>query len=106
MANQKGLKLPCPVCDAQMSIRTSSRPTLLTVQAECFCPVCNQIRASFVGQIMNVRRAVFIDCPEANTWDKPEKELLKEKGVKPLTNEQRIQLLKGETLDFDLEPSS
>lgn len=89
-----------------MNVRTSERPTLLTIQAELFCPVCNQIRASFVGQIMNVRRAVFIDCPEANTWDKPEKELLKEKGVKPLTNEQRIQLLKGETLDFDLEPSS
>ncbi|HHE9435095.1 hypothetical protein [Haemophilus influenzae] len=37
-----------------------------------------------------------MDCPESNNWDKTEKETLQEKGIKPMTNEERLAQLKGQ----------
>ena len=37
-----------------------------------------------------------MDCPEANNWEKTEKETLQEKGIKPMTNEERLAQLKGQ----------
>ena len=37
-----------------------------------------------------------MDCPEANNWDKTEKETFHEKGIKPMTNEERLAQLKGQ----------
>lgn len=61
-----------------------------------YCPSCGQLNADFVGQISNIKRAVYVDCPEANNWEKTEKETLQEKGIKPMTNEERLAQLKGQ----------
>ena len=47
-----------------------------------------------MGQLTNVKRAVFIDCPEVNRWEKSEKEILKEQGKNAPTNEERLAKLK------------
>ncbi|OOF37382.1 transcriptional regulator [Rodentibacter heidelbergensis] len=90
-----GLTIYCPFCGHKVGIRTSSKLSLLVTSARLYCPQCNQLQAEFVGQITNIRRAVFVDCPEANGWEKSEKELLKEAGMKPMTNEERLAQLKA-----------
>lgn len=89
-----GVEIKCPFCGGRASIRTSERPSLLTVKASVFCPNCNQLKGEFVGQLTNVKRAVFIDCPEVNRWEKSEKEMLKEQGKSAPTNEERLAKLK------------
>ena len=59
-------------------------------------PKVGKFNADFVGQISNIKRAVYVDCHEANNWDKTEKETLQEKGIKPMTNEERLAQLKGQ----------
>lgn len=89
-----GVEIKCPFCGGRASIRTSERPSLLTVKASVFCSNCNQLKGEFVGQLTNVKRAVFIDCPEVNQWEKSEKETLKEQGKNAPTNEERLAKLK------------
>lgn len=100
-----GLSIICPFCGGRASIRDSNRVGLLAYQALVKCHNCGTLKADFVGQLTNVRRAVYIDCPESKSWDKPENEWLKEKGIRKLTNEERIKQLKGEELPFDLKAS-
>ncbi|OOF57319.1 transcriptional regulator [Rodentibacter myodis] len=89
-----GLTIYCPFCGHKAGIRTSGKLSLLVTSARLYCPQCNQLQAEFIGQITNIRRAVFVDCPEASNWEKSEKELLKEAGIKPMTNEERLARLK------------
>ncbi|HDL3434387.1 TPA: transcriptional regulator, partial [Mannheimia haemolytica] len=67
-----GLSIICPFCGNTARIRGSSRPSLLSYQAQLTCSNCGQLKADFVGQLINIKRAVFIECDEANQWDKPE----------------------------------
>ena len=90
-----GLTIYCPFCGHKASIRTSSKLSLLVTSARIYCPQCNQLQAEFVGQITNIKRAVFVDCPEANTWEKNEKELLKEEGIKTMSNDERLAQIKA-----------
>ncbi|MGX3020488.1 transcriptional regulator [Ursidibacter sp. B-7004-1] len=95
MANTTGdqlmaLEIRCPFCGGKCNIRTSERPTLLTVQAKIYCQNCGTLQADFVGQLTNVKRALFIDCNEAERWSKTEKEQIQEDGKRPLTNDERI----------------
>lgn len=94
------LSILCPFCGGVTRIRTSERPTLLTVQTTLNCPNCGQLKADFVGQITNIKRAVYIDCEEANRWEKPEKELIKEGKIQAKDNAQRLQELKGAQQDL------
>lgn len=94
------LSILCPFCGGVTRIRTSERPTLLTVQATLNCPNCGQLKADFVGQITNIKRAVYVDCDEANRWEKPEKELIKEGKIQAKDNAQRLAELKGEQQDL------
>lgn len=94
-----GLTIYCPFCGHKAGIRTSAKLSLLVTTARIYCPQCNQLQAEFTGQITNIRRAVFVDCPEANTWEKSEKETLKEKGIKPMTNDERLAQLTGKDKD-------
>ena len=94
------LSIHCPFCGHSCRIRTSNRPTLLTVQASLNCPHCGQLKADFVGQITNIKRAVYVDCEEANRWEKPEKELIKEGKIQPKDNDQRLKELKGTQQDL------
>lgn len=84
------LNIKCPFCGGSCNIRTSERPTLLTVQAQVYCRSCGTLKADFVGQLTNIKRALFIDCPEAERWSKTEKEQIQEDGKRPLTNEERV----------------
>lgn len=88
------IEIFCPFCGSKTNTRTSQRPSLLLVQASVNCPNCGQLKAEFIGQLTNVKRAVYIDCPEVNQWEKNEKEQLKEEGKRPLTNEERLSKLK------------
>lgn len=89
------LEIKCPFCGGSCNIRTSERPTLLTVQAKVYCKNCGTLNADFIGQLTNVKRALFIDCPEAERWSKTEKEQIEEEGKRPLTNEQRVAQFKA-----------
>lgn len=95
-----GLEINCPFCGSKIRIRTSERPTLLTIKAQLNCPHCGQLKADFVGQICNIKRAVFIDCEDANHWEKPEKELIKEGKIKAKDNAQRLKELQGNQADL------
>lgn len=86
----------CPLCGGKTSTRRSYRPTLSTVTAKLYCSQCGELEADFEGQITNIRRAVFVDVPEASRWEKPEKELIQEGKIKAKSNEQRLKELKGE----------
>ncbi|WGE51330.1 transcriptional regulator [Actinobacillus equuli subsp. haemolyticus] len=99
-----GLEIKCPFCGGSAGIRTSERPSLLTVQAQIYCARCGQLKADFVGQLTNIKRAVFIDCPEANSWEKTENELLKENKLAPMSNEERIKQLKAENTQLSFLP--
>lgn len=88
------IEIFCPFCGSKTNTRTSERPSLLLVQATVNCPNCGQLKAEFIGQLTNVKRAVYIDCPEVTRWEKTEKEQLKEAGKRPLTNEERLNKLK------------
>lgn len=89
------LEIKCPFCGGKCNIRTSERPTILTVQAKVYCHNCGTLSADFVGQLTNVKRALFIDCPEAERWSKTEKEQIAEDGRKPLSNEERVKQFKA-----------
>ena len=91
-----GLTIYCPFCGQRAGIRTTEKLSLLVTKARIYCPSCGQLNADFVGQISNIKRAVYVDCPEANNWEKTEKETLQEKGIKPMTNEERLAQLKGQ----------
>lgn len=78
-----GLKIKCPFCGNTTRIRSSERPTLLSVKAYITCPSCGELKAEFVGELINVRKAIFIDCNEVHLWDKPEQELMKEGKLQP-----------------------
>lgn len=88
-----GLTINCPFCGANCRIRTSEKPSLLTIRARIYCSNCGELRADFVGQLTNIKRAVYVDCPESQHWEKPERELLKEQGKKPLKNTERLQYI-------------
>lgn len=90
-----GLTIYCPFCGHKAGIRTSDKLSLLVTKARIYCPQCNQLQAEFVGQITNIKRAVFVECPEANNWEKTEKEILQETGQKPMSNEERIAQIKA-----------
>lgn len=90
-----GMDIKCPFCGHSARIRTSEKLSLLVTRAQVYCPTCNQLKAEFVGQLTNIKRAVYVDCPEANHWDKTEKETLQEKGIKPLTNDERLAQIKA-----------
>lgn len=92
--------LNCPFCGGAIRTRTSERPTLLTVKAKVNCPNCGQLKADFVGQLCNIKRAVFVDCEEANQWEKTEKELIAEGKITRKTNKQRLDELRGEQVDL------
>ncbi|OBX08526.1 hypothetical protein QV08_04805 [Gallibacterium salpingitidis] len=96
------LTIKCPFCGSDCRIRTSDNPSLLTVKAQIYCANCNELKADFIGQITNVKRAIYIDCPEAQRWEKPEKELIREQGKKPISNDERIQYLKRGEAQPDL----
>lgn len=89
-----GLTIKCPFCGGRCSIRTSERPSILTVKADIYCNNCGTLSADFVGQLVNVKRAVFIDCPEVSNWSKTEKEQINEDGKRPLSNAERVKQLK------------
>lgn len=93
-----GLSIKCPFCGGEAAIRTSERPSLLSVQAKLQCNRCGDFKGDFIGQIINVKRAVFVDCPEVNQWDKSENEYLKEKGLKKKSNEEHLADLKGQAV--------
>lgn len=95
-----GLSITCPFCGGVANIRNSLRPTLLTVQAQVNCSRCGQLKAEFVGQLTNIKRAVFIECDEANQWDKPERELIKEGKIQGKDNAQRLKELRGSQQDL------
>ena len=75
-----GLTIYCPFCGQRAGIRTTEKLSLLVTKARIYCPSCGQLNADFVGQISNIKRAVYVDCPEANNWEKTEKETLQENG--------------------------
>ena len=91
-----GLTIYCPFCGQRAGIRTTEKLSLLVSKARIYCPSCGQLNADFVGQISNIKRAVYVDCPEENNLEKTEKETLQEKGIKPMTNEERLAQLKGQ----------
>ncbi|GAB1671738.1 DnaJ-like cysteine-rich domain-containing protein [Mannheimia haemolytica] len=95
-----GLSITCPFCGGIARIRNSHRPTLLSVQAQVNCSHCGQLKADFVGQLINIKRAVFIECDEANQWDKPENELIKEGKIQGKDNAQRLKELRGSQQDL------
>lgn len=100
-----GLTLFCPFCGGKAVIRTSSRPSILTVQAKVNCSNCGQLKAEFVGQLTNIQRAVFVEAPEVSQWEKTEKELIKEGKIKAQSNAERLNALKGEQQDlFEPKP--
>ncbi|UQX78654.1 transcriptional regulator [Mannheimia haemolytica] len=95
-----GLSIICPFCGNTARIRGSSRPSLLSYQAQLTCSNCGQLKADFVGQLINIKRAVFIECDEANQWDKPENELIKEGKIQGKDNAQRLKELRGSQQDL------
>lgn len=99
-----GLEINCPFCGSKTRIRTSEKQSLLTVKAQLNCPNCGQLKADFVGQICNIKRAVFIDCEDANHWEKPEKELIKEGKIQAKDNAQRLKELQSNQGDL-FEPN-
>lgn len=101
MAN---LEIKCPFCGGSARIRTSERPTILSIKAQVYCSDCGQLKADFFGQIANIRRAVFVECNEANNWEKTEKELIKEGKIQAKSNEQRLKELKGSQPDLFSQP--
>lgn len=95
-----GLEIKCPFCGRSARIRNSERPSLLSVQAQVNCPNCGQLKAVFVGQLINIKRAVYIDCEDASKWDKPENELIKEGKIQGKDNDQRLRELRGTQQDL------
>lgn len=95
-----GLEIKCPFCGSSARIRKSERPSLLSVQAQVNCPNCGQLKAQFVGQLINIKRAVYIDCEDASKWDKPENELIKEGKIQGKDNAQRLRELRGSQQDL------
>lgn len=101
-----GITLNCPFCGYRCNVRTSERPTLLTVTATLNCSNCGQLKADFVGQITNIKRAVFIDCDEASQWNSTEKEQIQAGKIKAKDNAQRLAELKGEQEDLFKDKST
>ncbi|MEH8044895.1 transcriptional regulator [Gallibacterium anatis] len=96
------INVKCPFCGGNCQVRTSDKPSLLTVKAQVYCPNCGGLRADFMGQLTNIKRAIYIDCPEAGKWEKPEKQLIKEQGKTPITNEMRLEHLRRGEAQPDL----
>lgn len=104
-----GLEIKCPFCGGKCSVRTSERPTLLSIRATVYCRSCGTLKADFIGQLTNVKRALFLDCPQAERWSKTEKEQIKEDGKKPLSNEERLRQFRAgkdqpDLFESDSEP--
>ena len=59
-----GLTIYCPFCGQRAGIHTTEKLSLLVTKARIYCPSCGQLNADFVGQISNIKRAVYVDCPE------------------------------------------
>lgn len=77
-----GLTIQCPFCGKRAGIRTSKRESLLVITADLYCSNCNKLKAKFMGEITEIKRAIYVDCPESAKWDKPESEIIKEKEAK------------------------
>lgn len=46
-----------------------------------------------MGQLYEVKRAVYIDCPEAQKWNETEKEQIDKGTLKAVSNQERLDSL-------------
>ncbi|MFZ7108556.1 transcriptional regulator [Avibacterium avium] len=87
------INIKFPFCGGDTKTRTSHKPSLLSVKATIYCPNCGQLKAQFMGQLYEVKRAVYIDCPEAQKWNETEKEQIDKGTLKAVSNQERLDSL-------------
>ncbi|KMK50516.1 hypothetical protein RO21_11285 [[Actinobacillus] muris] len=96
------INVKCPFCGNATQTRTSWQTGILSLQASVYCPKCGGLKADFVGQLINVKRAVFVDAPETAKWDKTEQELQAENRLPKISNEERLACIRNGEKQPDL----
>lgn len=75
-----GLKILCPFCGKPTKIRSSERPSAEITIAYVYCHYCGKFQGKFMGEFVDIKKAVFIDYKDDQQWEKIE-ELIEEKKI-------------------------
>ncbi|MEG9530172.1 transposase [Mannheimia indoligenes] len=65
-----GLKILCPFCGKPTKIRSSERPSAEITIAYVSCHYCGEFQGKFMGELVDIKKAVFIDYKDDQQWGK------------------------------------